>query len=172
MKVDVINKIGLFLFCTTFLACSSAIRFSSVKISKQQHTNFIRKSLTPNQEKILIEIEKWIGTPYCYGGESRSCVDCSGFVSKVFSTLGFYLPRTSNEQSKIGIPIDPKDIDIGDLLFFGKRRKVEHVAIYIGDGEIAHSTNSKGVIKEKIKEKYFDDLVGIRRIFNSESKKE
>lgn len=118
-----------------------------------------------------MEVEKWIGTPYCYGGESRSCVDCSGFVVNVFSSLGFDLPRSSNEQSKIGISIETKDIDIGDLLFFGERRKVEHVAIYIGNGEMAHSTSSRGVIKEEIKENYFNELVGIRRIFNTESKK-
>lgn len=172
MKGNITNKIGLFLFCTTFLACSSTIRFSAVQISKkQQYTNITRKSLTPNQEKILIEVDRWIGTPYCYGGESRICVDCSGFVANVFFSLGFVLPRTSNEQSKIGYPIEPKDLDVADLLFFGKRGRVEHVAIYIGNGEMAHSTSSRGVVKEKIKENYFNELVEIRRIFNTESKK-
>ncbi|MGQ9819779.1 MAG: C40 family peptidase [Candidatus Kapaibacteriales bacterium] len=165
MKWIFIKNFVALLFFIALFACSPTIRFTTNGISTNHlNTNTSESSLNSFRKRILTEIEKWIGTPYCYGGESRRCVDCSGFVSNIFASVGYTLPRTSNEQSRIGSPIDFKDIDIGDLMFFGKSKSIEHVAIYIGNGEIAHSTSSRGVIKEKIKPSNFNEIITIRRI--------
>jgi cell wall-associated NlpC family hydrolase len=98
--------------------------------------------------KIVNVAEMWLGTPYIYGGNTRKGVDCSGFVKNVYSEIGVNLPRTSGEQfeytSRINSP------SIGDLVFFKKNNKINHVAIYIGDGKIIHAAIKKGVIVQSL----------------------
>lgn len=149
---------------SSLIGCSSVIRFSlNGKSSEKIYNSTKDLHINPLHEKILNEVEKWIGTPYCFGGEDYNCVDCSGFVYNVFSSIGYSLPRTSFDQAKVGELIEPKDLNVGDLLFFGKKNQINHVAIYLGNGEIAHSTTSRGVVKEKI-HKYIGKLITTRRI--------
>lgn len=165
MKLKNLKNWCLVIVSSSLVACSSAIRFSSFNETANQSFKVGKeKNLTTDKLKILNEVEKWIGTPYCYGGDSRGCVDCSGFVYNVFASLGYSLPRTSVEQSKVGFIIEPENLDVGDLLFFGKGNKITHVAIYLGNGEIAHSTRSKGVYRERLKPSQINELVVARRI--------
>lgn len=110
-------------------------------------------------EALLVEADKWIGTPYKYGGTQRGKgVDCSGFVNRVYAdALSISLPRSSAEQADYCKKIDKKNLDIGDLLFFSPKGKgrVNHVGMYIGDGFMVHSSVSKGVIICRIDEPYF-----------------
>ena len=105
------------------------------------------------------EARKWIGTKYKYGGNTHKGVDCSGLVVEVFnSALGIKLPRTSAAQQKYCKVIKKKELVSGDLLFFAtgkKKKKVNHVGIYIGKGEMIHSSSSKGVIISKIDDAYY-----------------
>lgn len=84
-----------------------------------------------------------IGRPYRYGGATPSGFDCSGLVQYAYLQAGIKLPRTTAEQLKSGETIDLDDLEPGDLLFyrFGSRRrgKVDHVALYVGDGEAVHA---------------------------------
>lgn len=87
----------------------------------------------------------FIGIPYVWGGASlQNGADCSGFVQAVFAKFNIILPHNASMQSKYGTYISRNDLLPGDLLFFSNP---DHVAIYIGDGKIIHSTNSKnGVV--------------------------
>ena len=72
---------------------------------------------------------------------SRSGFDCSGFTGKAFATIGVKLPRTSIEQSKVGIKVSRSELEKGDLVFFktGRSYRINHVGIYIGDNKFIHS---------------------------------
>lgn len=109
--------------------------------------------------RLLSEVEKWLGTPYRYGGNTRSGCDCSGFVSQVYkSVYGIALQRNSASiREKNCRKINRGDLRTGDLVFFktGSSGKINHVGIYLKDGKFIHASSSKGVIVSDLNERYY-----------------
>ncbi len=128
------------------------------------------------KEKMLMEIIKYLNTPYKWGGDTKKGIDCSAFTQKIYEeTFTFQLERTAREQYREGESIDNiDDLKFGDLVFFNTRRWVRpgHVGIYIGDHLFAHSSASHGVIVSSIKDSYYSRrFMGGRRIENLFSSK-
>jgi cell wall-associated NlpC family hydrolase len=108
----------------------------------------------------------WMGTPYVYGGESRSGIDCSSFVQHVFASNGINLPRTAAQQAKVGTPIATADLQTGDRLYFSSSRTyIDHTGIYIGNGKFIHASGSRhGVTISDLSEPFYQRIyVGARR---------
>lgn len=112
-------------------------------------------------KRLMAEADKWLGTPYRYGGTARGKgADCSGFVTQVFSdALAIKLPRNSARQQQWCSVLrgGRSEMVPGDLVFFssGKRGGVNHVGLYLGDGKMIHSSSSKGVIVSSLDEAYY-----------------
>jgi cell wall-associated NlpC family hydrolase len=91
--------------------------------------------------------ETYLGTPYVWGGNSLTRgVDCSGFVQQLFNRFGINLNRTASTQSVAGVFVEKDELEMGDLLFFARDGRINHVAIYIADGKFIHSGRADGGI--------------------------
>ena len=121
------------------------------------------------KEKMLMEIIKYLDTPYKYGGNSKNGIDCSAFTQAIFqNTFSVILLRSARDQFTQGFVVDDREnLLFGDLIFFNTRRRVRpgHVGIYIGDNLFAHSSSKNGVIVSSLDLDYYSQrFMGGRRI--------
>jgi cell wall-associated NlpC family hydrolase len=126
-------------------------------------------SMSPKIYSLLQEAFTYMGVPYVWGGESRSGLDCSGFVGNVFRSQGIRLPRVAADQAKVGQLVNWEDLSPGDRLYFdmGRKGRVSHTGLYIGNGYFIHaSTNHHSVDVDPLtKGNYLKSLVCARRSF-------
>lgn len=105
--------------------------------------SFLSDSADVLRDSIVSVARQQIGTPYIWGAETPGqAFDCSGLVKYVMSWLSVKLPRTANEQAYTGIRVG-RNLDRmkpGDLLTFGTRRRITHIAIYAGNGKYVHAS--------------------------------
>jgi cell wall-associated NlpC family hydrolase len=83
--------------------------------------------------------ERFLGSPYRYGGSGPYGFDCSGFTRYVFSLLGVNLPHTADGQAQLGERVT--SLSPGDLVFFGYNGYMSHVGIYIGNNSFINAAN-------------------------------
>ncbi|MEY8337915.1 NlpC/P60 family protein [Lachnospiraceae bacterium 62-35] len=99
---------------------------------------------TAARAAIVAYAKQFLGCPYVYGGVSLTGgSDCSGFVMSVFSHFGISTGRSSRDQAAQGKEIPVYSVQPGDLLFYSSGDYINHVGIYIGGGQIIHSSNPK-----------------------------
>jgi len=87
--------------------------------------------------------KQFLGNPYVYGGTSlTSGADCSGFTQAIYAHFGISIPRNSRDQAAGGTVISWQNAQPGDLLFYGSGDYINHVAMYIGGGQVIHASSS------------------------------
>lgn len=109
----------------------------------------------------------YIGTPYRFGGEGPSGIDCSSFVQQVFHEHQIDLPRTAREQVQVGSEVAEGDLRKGDLVFFQTYASYpSHVGIYLGDGKMIHASSGKGevTISDMNSDYYRPRYLGAKRV--------
>jgi len=163
MKVN-ISHITL-VFILGISGCSSSPRTSQNVAEPISHSAQSILNRAENQA-YKTEFEKWAGTPYKYGGNTKQGIDCSAFVqSVIFSAQQKSLPRTTEKQSQSGIKIDYNDAKSGDLVFFKTNLKDKHVGIFIGNNQFMHASTSKGVIISRLDNPYWASVFWqVRRV--------
>jgi cell wall-associated NlpC family hydrolase len=125
-------------------------------------------SLHPVDTTTLMRvIGEFLGTPYDYGGETNEGIDCSAFTQSVFEkAFTITLPRSTEEQYRIGRKIGKGNLASGDLVFFNTTGYVpSHVGIYVGSGQFAHASVTEGVTITSLSAPYYSRrYVGARRV--------
>jgi hypothetical protein len=112
-------------------------------------------------------IEEWTGTPYQYGGNEKTGIDCSSFsVLLIREIYGITIPRTSIEQYNSTVPVSDDDLCEGDLLFFKTgEAPVSHVGVYLGNGKFVHASTGKGVTIDSLDMNYYrNTYIGAGRV--------
>ncbi len=111
------------------------------------------------REEIVTTAKRYVGVPYRWGGESPTTgFDCSGLTMVVYRINGFNLPRASRQQWKVGKPIDRRQLQKGDLVFFATKgpNKVSHVGIYAGGDKFLHAPGrGRKIQTASLSSKYF-----------------
>ncbi|RAW00706.1 C40 family peptidase [Pseudochryseolinea flava] len=124
-------------------------------------------------DKVIITARSFLGTPYKYGGTTRSGMDCSGLLLNSFREIQVSLPRSSEDQSKIGEEIKMSDLQPGDLVFFAtgkKRKRVTHVGLVTeckgkDNVKFIHASSSLGVVETNLYAEYYQKRFrGARRV--------
>ena len=117
---------------------------------------------SPTGDDIVAQAEKFLGTPYVFGGTSESGIDCSGLVQRSLGALGVDMPRVVADQKNSGTAVSSlSEAKPGDLIVLNGGK---HIVIYAGNNEVIHAPEPGQVVKrEKV---WFDDadIVTIRRV--------
>lgn len=97
---------------------------------------------------IVAYAKQFLGNPYVYGGTSlTNGADCSGFTQAIFGHFGITTGRSSRDQAVKGRQISVDSVQPGDLLFYASGDYINHVALYIGGGQVIHASNeTTGII--------------------------
>ncbi len=93
-----------------------------------------------------------IGAPYVWGAEGPDAFDCSGLVLWVYEQLGLQVPRTAQQQFEWAVPVEPSQLQPGDLVFYENTYpspdRITHVGIYVGGGMVVMATNTGDYVRE------------------------
>jgi len=110
--------------------------------------------------------KQYIGVKYVYGGTTPAGFDCSGFTQYVFAKNGVNLPRVSRDQFKVGMSVSFNNLRSGDLVFFSlaKNGVIDHVGIYVGNGQFINASSSKGVTIYTLGNYWKSAYVGAKRV--------
>lgn len=137
------------------------VNFANVQKSELAAAITSAISLDKTIDDVLNEASTYIGTPYRFGGTTRSGIDCSAFVLNVFGeSTGIELPRVAAEQAELGDKVEKQELQKGDLVFFSQGGRVSHVGIVqevTPEGEIKfiHAATSRGVMISSLNDSYW-----------------
>lgn len=149
LKISQKLLLSVTLFATLFLVSCASHKKANVRDEKV--------------DKVISAARTYIGTPYKYGGTTRSGMDCSGLLMNSFKAINLSLPRTSEAQSKVGMKVDMKDLQPGDLVFFAtgkKKREITHVGLVTDvkrkeNIKFIHASSSLGVVETNLYAEYY-----------------
>ena len=120
---------------------------SNEKNNEEKSTSYSAPA-SGSRQSIVSYALQFVGNPYVAGGTSLTKgADCSGFVQSVFRDCGYGIPRSSREQAASGRQVSLDEIQPGDLLFYSKGGSINHVALYIGNGQVVHASTERTGIK-------------------------
>lgn len=138
------------------------------------------RSLSVREERVdtvISTARSFVGTPYKYGGTTRAGMDCSGLLLNSFRAINLTLPRSSEDQSKVGKEIKIKDLQPGDLVFFAtgkKRKRITHVGLVTeckskDEIRFIHASSNVGVVETNLFSDYYIKRFRIaRRVIQEE----
>jgi cell wall-associated NlpC family hydrolase len=96
--------------------------------------------------EVLQVARRQLGVPYVWGGASRGGFDCSGFTMYVYRHIGRSLPHGATDQARRGVRVSLRDLEPGDLVFWGGSGYYSHVAMYAGHGRIIEAPSAGKVV--------------------------
>ena len=102
-------------------------------------------------------VDEWMGSPHRLGGQTKSGIDCSGFVGMVYQQVyGKNLPRSSRDMGEVIKRKYDDQLKEGDLVFFSFGGKtIDHVGIYLHNDKFVHVSTKQGVVISNLKDPWY-----------------
>ncbi|NIP30183.1 MAG: LysM peptidoglycan-binding domain-containing protein [Candidatus Dadabacteria bacterium] len=142
-------------------------------VQSDTRSKYTRKRNDKSSDAIVKVAKRYLGAPYKFGGTStRTGIDCSAYVKKVYGKFDVELPRTARDIYKKGRYVRKRDLEEGDLVFFRTYAKFpSHVGIYIGNDKFIHASSAKNqvTITNLNKNYYRKRYIGAKRIATNET---
>ena len=149
----------LLLVSLGMVGCASAPQpdvASKIEVSMVEPVVEPEVNQTPDVNEILTVFKEWRGTPYRFGGTSERGIDCSAFAREVYrNAVGIELPRDTRSQVHEGTRVSRQELVEGDLVFFKINPRLNHVGIYVGNGEFIHASTRAGVTRSRLDNQYW-----------------
>ena len=153
-KVAALRQTGDGWYEVSFDTCSGYMKAEDCLVVRyDDYANTSAASLLIDD--VIAYAYTYLGTPYVYGGTSRSGIDCSAFTQQVFNHFGYNLPRTVSAQYAVCRRVSDSERRPGDLLFFNTCGGLSHIGIYLGNGQFIHAGSIYGVSVRSLSESYF-----------------
>ena len=128
---------------TSNTGTTSGSTTGSTQTTKKASVSVSSSGSSATGSRIVSYAQQFVGNPYRYGGNSlTSGIDCSGFTQQIMAKFGYSISRTSSSQSGDGRAVSTSNLSAGDLVFYGDGGSIDHVALYIGGGQVVHASNS------------------------------
>lgn len=128
-------------------AGNSSNSVAAPSVSYGPDGNASQEVVSATRTAIVAYAKQFLGNPYVYGGTSLTDgADCSGFIMSVYAHFGIDTGRSSRDQAAKGREISQSEMQLGDLLFYASGDYINHVAMYVGGGQVIHaSTPESGI---------------------------
>lgn len=125
------------------------IAYANKAAKKQNSKKTTSSSSSTGGDSLYDEATNYLGLKYVWGGASlTSGADCSGFTQQIYKKFGVSLPHHAADQAKMGTKItSKKNLQAGDLVFFGSKNNITHVGIYGGDGKFIESPHTGASVR-------------------------
>lgn len=128
---------------TSNTGTTSGSTTGSTQTTKKASVSVSSSGSSATGSRIVSYAQQFVGNPYRYGGNSlTSGIDCSGFTQQIMAKFGYSISRTSSSQSGDGRAVSTSNLRAGDLVFYGDGGSIDHVALYIGGGQVVYASNS------------------------------
>ena len=128
---------------TSNTGTTSGSTTGSTQTTKKASVSVSSSGSSATGSRIASYAQQFVGNPYRYGGNSlTNGIDCSGFTQQIMAKFGYSISRTSSSQSGDGRAVSTSNLRAGDLVFYGDGGSIDHVALYIGGGQVVHASNS------------------------------
>ena len=158
-------------YCSLLLGLLAHDAFGQEKRTTFSLTPILHSWDSCFDNKIRNEVNKYLGVRYRRGGSSKRGVDCSGFVRLIYrNVFGVNLPSIASYQCSLPIfkKVSVDKLMTGDLIFFSpthKKKRINHVGLYLSDGHFAHAIRKKGVIISSLENRHWKSrIISVKRI--------
>ncbi len=154
---------------------ASAAPRAAVDAARPRAFAGLAASVSALRDSVVTRAQSALGIRYILGGTDPSRgLDCSALIRHVLSAFDISLPRTAQEQARMGraIPKDRTQMKPGDLLTFGSGSRITHIGVYVGEGRFVHASTTRRQVIESSLDQTRSSLVrqwkGVRRLVDAE----